>query len=78
MAVKAAAEQFALVRILWVGRFHLYSRNYKDMMVNQIVSDNFKPSQATEKTNINNELSSLIGFLRAGELATLAERIGEN
>ena len=47
-------------------------------MVNHIVSGNFKPSKATEKTNINNELSSLIGLLRADELTTLAERIGEN
>ncbi len=47
-------------------------------MVNHIVSGNFKPSKATDKTNINSELSSLIGLLRAGELATLAERTGEN
>ena len=47
-------------------------------MVNHIVFGNFKPSKATEKTNINNELSSLIGLLRASEFDTLAERTGEN
>ena len=47
-------------------------------MVNHIVFGNFEPSKATEKTNIKNELLLLIGLLRAGELATLAERTSED
>ena len=51
LTVKAVAEQFGLVRILGLVRLHFYSRKFRELMVNQTVSDKFRTDEMIEKVN---------------------------